>query len=145
MVDATCVVDLLFNDRRSLEVLEVISGMSLAAPAHIDLDVVSLLARVDPSEVPGDDVPASDLGMRAEAYLRMPMKRYDIAPLMLKAWGHHPSLPVKDALYVSLADHLEVPLVTRSRAMAAACSQATLVQTMRGWGGADVNQDFLSE
>lgn len=134
VVDARCVVDLLFNGRRALDVLEVISGRPLAAPAHIDLDVVSTLALLNPSEVP-----AADIRMRVEFYLRMPMKRHDVSALILDALtigDRHGGLCVNDALYVALADHLEVPLVTRSRAMAASCSRAILVQVSRGWGGA---------
>ena len=134
MVDARCIVDLLCNGGRALEVLEVIAGRSLAAPAHIDMEVVSALAGADPSEVP-----ATDIRKRVEVYLRMPVKRYETPLLMLDALdagAHHPSLCVNDALYVALADHLEVPLVTRSRAMAASVSQAILVQATSGWGGA---------
>ena len=64
------------------------------------------------------------------------MKRFDIAPLMLEALDRRRDLCVDDALYVALADHLKVPLVTRSRAMAASCSRAILVQATSGWGGA---------
>ncbi len=134
VVDARCIVDLLCNGGRALEVLEVIAGRSLAAPAHIDMEVVSALARVDPSEVP-----ATDIRMRVEVYLRMPVKRYETCLLILDALdagAHHPSLCVSDALYVALAEHLEAPLVTRSRAMADSCSRAILVQATRGWGGA---------
>ena len=134
VVDARCIVDLLCNGGRALEVLEVIAGRSLAAPAHIDMEVVSALARVDPSEVP-----ATDIRMRVEVYLRMPIKRYETSLLMLDALdarAHHPSLCLNDALYVALADRLEVPPVTRSRAMAASVSQAILVQATSGWGGA---------
>ena len=123
VVDARCIVDLLFNGRRALEVLEVVAGRSLAAPAHVDMDVVSALARVDPSRVS-----IHDTRMRVEVYLRMPVKRHDVSPLILESWDPLRGLCVSDALYASLADHLEVPLVTRSRAMAASCSRAILVE-----------------
>lgn len=131
MVDARCLVDLLFNGERALDVLDAIYGKALVAPSHVDRDVLATIARVDPSHVP-----EGDARMRIEVYLRIPMKRYDIAPLMLDAWDRRGDLCVNDALYVALADHLEVPLVTRSRAMAAACSRAILVQATSGWGGA---------
>ena len=139
VVDARSIVDLLVNGAWALEVLEAIFGRSLAAPAHVDVDVVSILAGLNTSEVP-----ATDIRMRVEVYLRMPLKRHDVSPLMLDALqvfdgldagDCHRGLCVNDALYVALANHLEVPLVTRSPALAAACSQAILVQASRGWGG----------
>ena len=132
VVDARCIVDVLFNGQRALDVLDEIYGKALAAPSHVDMDVLATLARLNPS-----DVPEADTRMRIEVYLRIPMKRYDIAPLMLEAWDRRRDLCVKDALYVALADHLEVPLVTRSRDMAAQCSRAILVQATSGWGGAE--------
>ena len=70
---------------------------------------------------------------------------YNRIPLMLEALDRRRDLCVDDALYVALADHLKVPLVTRGRAMAASCSRAILVQATSGWGGAEGRQDFLSE
>ena len=131
VVDARCIVDVLFNGQRALDVLDEIYGKALAAPAHVDRDVLATLARLNPS-----DVPEADTRRRVEVYFRIPMKRYDIAPLMLEAWDRRGDLCVNDALYVALADQLEVPLVTRSRAMAAACSRAILVEATSGWGGA---------
>ena len=131
VVDARCIVDVLFNGQRALDVLDEIYGNALAAPSHVDRDVLATLARLDPS-----DVPEADTRMRVEVYRRMPMKRFDIAPLMLEALDRRRDLCVDDALYVALADHLKVPLVTRSRAMAASCSRAILVQATSGWGGA---------
>ena len=130
VVDARCIVDLLFNGGRALDVLDVIYGKSLAAPAHVDAEVLSTLARIHPSKVR-----ASDIRMRVEVYLGIPMTRHDVSALMLDAWDRHRGLCVHDALYVALADHLEVPLVTRSSAMADSCSRAILVQATPGWGG----------
>lgn len=140
VVDARCIVDVLFNGQRALDVLDEIYGNALAAPAHVDMDVLATLARLNPS-----DVPEADTRRRVEVYLRIPMKRFDIAPLMLEAWDRRRDLCVKDALYVALADHLKVPLVTRNRAMAASCSRAILVQATSGWGGTEQRQDFFSE
>ena len=131
VVDAQCLVDLLFNGQRALDVFDEIYGTALAAPSHVDRDVLAALARLSPS-----DLPEVDTRMRVEVYLRIPLERYDVAPLMLEAWDRRGDLCVNDALYVALADQLEVPLVTRSRAMAAACSRAILVQATSGWGGA---------
>lgn len=99
VIHAPCVVDVLRNGARAVEVLEAIYGRSLVAPAHIDVDVAS-----------------------------------EVAPLMLDAWDRQAGRCLSDDLYVALAEHLEVPLVTRDRDLAQACSRAILVQVTRGWG-----------
>lgn len=112
-----------------MEVLEAIYGRSLVAPVHIDVDVASALALMQQS-----GVPAGDIRVRLEIYLRIPLKRFEVAPLMLEAWDRQGGLYVSDGLYVALAEHLGVPLVTRDRRLADTCSRAILVQATRGWG-----------
>ena len=119
VIHAPCVVD----------VLEAIYGRSLVAPVHIDVDVASALALMQQS-----GVPAGDIRVRLEIYLRIPLKRFEVAPLMLEAWDRQGGLYVSDGLYVALAEHLGVPLVTRDRRLADTCSRAILVQATRGWG-----------
>lgn len=129
VIHAPCVVDILLNGVRAPEVLEAIYGRSLVAPVHIDVDVASALALMQQS-----GVPAGDMRVRLEIYLRIPLKRFEVAPLMLDAWDRHGGLYVSDGLYVALAEHLGVPLVTRDRRLADTCSRAILVQATRGWG-----------
>lgn len=129
VIHAPCVVDVLLNGVRAAEVLEAIYGRSLVAPVHIDVDVASALALMQQS-----GVPAGDIRVRLEIYLRIPLKRFEVAPLMLEAWDRQGGLYVSDGLYVALAEHLGVPLVTRDRRLADTCSRAILVQATRGWG-----------
>ena len=129
VIHAPCVIDLLRNGARAVEVLEAIYGRSLVAPAHIDVDVASALALMQQSGVPADD-----MRMRVEIYLRIPLRRFEVGPLMLDAWDRQAGRFLSDDLYVALAEHLEVPLVTRDRDLAQACSRAILVQVTRGWG-----------
>jgi predicted nucleic acid-binding protein len=129
VIHAPCVVDVLLNGVRAAEVLEAIYGRSLVAPVHIDVDVASALALMQQS-----GVPAGDIRVRLEIYLRIPLKRFEVAPLMLEAWDRQGGLYVRDGLYVALAEHLGVPLVTRDRRLADTCSRAILVQATRGWG-----------
>ena len=129
VIHAPCVVDVLLNGVRAAEVLEAIYGRSLVAPVHIDVDVASALALMQQS-----GVPAGDIRVRLEIYLRIPLKRFEVAPLMLDAWDRQGGLYVSDGLYVALAEHLGVPLVTRDRRLADTCSRAILVQATRGWG-----------
>lgn len=128
VIDAACVVELLLNGEEGLDVRDAIAGRSLAAPATIDLDVASALEALMSAGTPAMDVDA-----RFEIYLRMPLKRHATAPVMLDAWSLRPGLSLSNALYVALAEQLGVPLVTRNRLMAAACTQAIVVETPAGW------------
>jgi predicted nucleic acid-binding protein len=129
VIDAPCVVDVLFNGDRGLDVRDVIYGRSLAAPTSIDMDVVSTLARI-----PTTASSAENIRVRVELYLTMPLKRYDVSALMLDAWDLRVDCSLGDALYIALAEHLDVPLVTRDPGLAAACSRSILVEAAPWWG-----------
>ncbi len=128
VIDAGSVIELLLNGEEGLDVRDAIAGKSLAAPATIDLDVVSALHRMQSA---GTCV--VDLVARLEFYLRMPLKRHDVTNVMLDAWSLRVEFPLPEAVYVALAEQLGVPLVTRNRAMAAACTRAIVVETPVGW------------
>jgi predicted nucleic acid-binding protein len=125
VIDAPSVVELLLNDDEALDVLGAIHGRALAAPAHVDFDVLSTLARIQEAGISGDIIRE-----RIEIYLRMPLERYEVLGLMLDAIdaAGHTGRRVSDVLCVVLAQQLGVPLVTRDRDLAAACSRSILVQ-----------------
>jgi predicted nucleic acid-binding protein len=139
VIDAPSVVELLLNGDEALDVLEAIHGRSVAAPAHVDVDVLSALARIQEAGISGDIIRE-----RIEIYLRMPLERYDVCDLMIDAldatgsdalstWGAG-GKRVSDVLCVVLAQRLGVPLVTRDPDLAAACSRSILVQPGVLWG-----------
>lgn len=129
VIDAECVVDLLLNNERSLSVLEATQGATLAAPAHIDHEVMAALAWVEGATSSAMD---ERIGLLAE----MPLRRCPVTPLIAAAWSRHDTLPVSSGLYVALAEQLDTPLITADPVTAAAYSRAVLVERSPGpYGG----------
>jgi predicted nucleic acid-binding protein len=127
VIDAASVVEVLTRGDRELSVVEAIVGRSVAAPAHIDAEVVSLLAGFHAAGASADRVRE-----RIELYLDMPLTRHALPALVRGAWSHrgaHPDL--SDGLYVELADWLGVPLITCDPVMAAAYPRSLLMGTIR--------------
>ena len=125
VIDAACVIDLLVGSRRALPVLEAVIGRRLAAPVHIDQEVVSALAWIQRA-----GAARTDIDERLEVFRAMPLSRHSLVPLLRGAWMRAESLPISDGLYVELAEQLKAPLVTGNPDMAAASSSAILVEAI---------------
>ncbi len=98
----------------------------LWVPHLIDAEVGQALRR---------EVAAGRLGEgRADAALldlmRMPLRRIDHIGLIHRAWELRHNFSFYDGLYVSLAEGLDVPLVTLDRRLARAVSDATKVAVL---------------
>jgi predicted nucleic acid-binding protein/post-segregation antitoxin (ccd killing protein) len=124
VIDSASVVEVLIRGDRELSVVEAIVGRSLAAPAHIDAEVVALLAGFHAAGASDERVRE-----RIELYLDMPLTRHPLPALVRGAWSHRGSLPdLSDGLYVELAEWLGVPLVTCDPVMAAAYPRSILAE-----------------
>lgn len=122
VIDAASVADLLLNTDHAVPVMEAIIGRSLAAPEHIDVEVLSVLAWVEASRSDAEDVDA-----RAALLSELPLQRCPLASLMRGAWERRRQLAVSSALYVELAEQRDLELVTRDPLMAAAYPRSILV------------------
>lgn len=96
--------------RRLLEASE------LNAPCHVDLEVLSALARAVRRRLI-DSIRATsavaDLG-------RITLRRYPVSAFVDRAWALRDSVTLYDAAYVALAEVLGAPLVTFDRRLAGA-------------------------
>ncbi|WP_370325650.1 type II toxin-antitoxin system VapC family toxin [Euzebya sp.] len=85
-----------------------ITGVPLAAPHGLDLEVISGLRGL----VLGGKVSPED-GRRALLLMeQLDLRRYDIAPLTDRIWQLRDNMWPYDAAFVALAEVLDVPLVT---------------------------------
>ncbi|HET8930504.1 MAG TPA: type II toxin-antitoxin system VapC family toxin [Acidimicrobiales bacterium] len=85
-----------------------VSGHGLHGPAHIDAEVLSVLARLHRAgELRADDV---DEMLRKLA--AAPLERHPMTGLSIGAWSRRDRLRLVDAIYVELAESLEFPLIT---------------------------------
>lgn len=117
VVDASVVVDLLLGIPPHFERIAarlVAHARSLAAPHLIDAEVAQVLRRhVRSGQLQTDRAHAAldDLGA-------LPMARYEHAPLLKRAFDLRDNATIYDGLYLSLAEALAAPLVTRDAALA---------------------------
>ncbi|GAB94906.1 putative nucleic acid-binding protein [Kineosphaera limosa] len=83
-------------------------GERLAAPAIIDLEVLSVLRGL----VRSSQVTAARAQTAIEDLVALPLRRAAHPALLNRSWQLRHSLSAYDAAYVALAEALEVPLVT---------------------------------
>lgn len=108
VVDASAGVELLRRTKAGKQAANELRGASAAAPAHLDAEVLSALARI--ARADGDEAPLVRPRLRQLA--RAPITRYPCAPLLEGAWALRANVSVRDALYVVLAQRLGAALVT---------------------------------
>ena len=116
VVDASVIVTALADDGPDGERhRDRLRSERLAAPHLIDIEVVSAWRRLAASGLL--DERRADL---ARADLRsLPMQRVPHSPLVERCWGLRANLTAYDAVYVALAEVLDVPLLTADAKLAA--------------------------
>jgi predicted nucleic acid-binding protein len=91
-----------------------LGGEHLAAPALLDLEVVSAwrgLAR-------GGRLDARRVGLALDDLLEIPIQRVEHTPLLGRCWELRENLTIYDAAYVALAEALQAALLTGDRRLA---------------------------
>jgi len=94
-------------------------GERLAAPALIDLEVVSVwrgLAR-------GGHLDARRVGQALDDLQDLPIQRVEHTPFLIRCWEY-------DAAYVALAEALQAPLLTGDRRLARATGPRCAIEVM---------------
>jgi predicted nucleic acid-binding protein len=107
VVDAATVVDLIC-DFPAAEPFRgaIASADAMAAPAHLDAEVLSALGRLKRA---GQLARGPE---RVEALAAFPARRWPLRPLLLPAWRLVDRIATRDALYVALAVSLDAILIT---------------------------------
>jgi predicted nucleic acid-binding protein len=128
--DASLVVDLLVDggDRGAWAADQISSAGRLHAPHLLDLEVVAALR---------NRVARGELSARrgAEAlgeFGALPVRRYPAGALLERIWQLRNRLTPYDAAYVSLAEALDVPLVTTDQRLARAGGHLATVLAFSG-------------
>lgn len=106
-MDAATIVDLIC-DLPAAEPFRhrLAASDSVAAPAHLDAEVLSALGRLKRA---GQLTREAE---RVEALGTLGAKRWPLQPLLSAAWALTDRIAVRDALYVALAVSLDATLVT---------------------------------
>ncbi len=120
VVDASALVDLLVGTPRCAAVRARLSGTVLHAPAHLDAEVLSAVARLARADV----LRVADAEAALESLRRAPVQRHELVDLIDPAWSSRGRIRVVDLLYVALAEKLGFPLLTTDARLARACPLA---------------------
>ncbi len=124
VVDASVLVDLATQRRGWRTVALALAGRPLHAPAHVDVEVMSALARLHRSDV----LSASAVDAALDRFVAAPLQRHDLVPLVAGAWRRTSHLRVADAVYVELASRLGVQVLTSDARLARASELVTYVE-----------------
>jgi predicted nucleic acid-binding protein len=101
-------------------------GERLAAPALIDLEVVSVwrgLAR-------GGRLDARRVGQALDDLQDLPIQRVEHTPFLIRCWELRDNLTIYDAAYVALAEALQAPLLTGDRRLARATGPRCAIEVL---------------
>ena len=116
VVDASVLVDLAILRVGWPTIAQALSGVALHAPAHVDVEVMSALARLARAGVLSSDQARAAL----DRFLAAPITRHALPELMPGAWVRTDRLRVADALYVELAASLEARVLSTDARLARA-------------------------
>lgn len=107
VVDASVVVDLICDFPAAEGYREMLaSADAVAAPAHLDAEVLSALGRLQRA---GQLTRGAE---RVDALAMFGASRWPLRPLVAPAWALIDRIATRDALYVALAASLNATLIT---------------------------------
>ena len=118
VLDASAALEILLGTDAGEALRERILGRPdrLAAPHLLDVEVAHVLRRYERAH----ELAAQRAQMALAALADMPIARYSHTPLLPRTWQLRANLTAYDAIYVALAETLDVPLLTRDAKLAAA-------------------------
>jgi predicted nucleic acid-binding protein len=108
VADASAVVEVLRRTDLGDRIAATMRGATVAAPAHLDAEVLSALGRLWRA----GEVDSKAVERSLERVGRMPVRRYPLTPLLRRAWALRDSIALRDGLYVACAELLDAALLT---------------------------------
>ena len=125
VVDASAVAHLLARGSgfRALK-QRLSSDPSWHAPQIVDLEVTQALRRKEAS----GGLSTERAARAIDALTKLPLTRWPHLPFVPRVWRLRSNLTPYDAAYVSLAEALDVPLITRDRRIARASGHRARIE-----------------
>jgi predicted nucleic acid-binding protein len=120
VLDASAMVDILVHNDRTTAVSARITRAVIHVPAHFDAEVLSALGRLNRAGHLTNTAVATALGRLARA----PLTRHPLLNLTIGAWSKRAAIRLPDALYVELAEQLDMPLITTDGRLSRVCPRA---------------------
>lgn len=127
VLDASVLVEYVCGGERGAQVRErILASGTLWTPHLADAEVGHVLRRA----VRAGELTAARAGKALDVLARMPLRRVVHRPLLARAWALRENVSFYDALYVALAERLQLPLITLDRRIAAAPGLRTAVEVI---------------
>jgi predicted nucleic acid-binding protein len=123
VLDASVLVDVLLVPTRGEHLAGLVGNRVVAAPAHVDAEVASALARL----YRNGDLSVDQVTARLTLVEAMALQRHLLAPLLAEAWRLRDNVSVLDAFYVALAQALGTTALTTDGRLSRANEHAKLV------------------
>lgn len=123
VVDASALVERLLDSRRGRTVGQVVGNAQMAAPDHVDVEVLSALRGLERAR----SIDPARAEAAVEDLADSPLRRMSLAPLLRPLWGLRHELSIYDAGYVALAGALGCVLVTGDRRLERAVGEVLSV------------------
>jgi len=117
VLDASVMVDLLLDTARTAEAIRErlrVERSGFAAPHLLDAEVGQVLRRF----VLSGKLTSERALDALEDLAALPLTRYALTPLLVRAFALRSHATVYDAIYIALAEGLRAPLLTRDAALA---------------------------
>jgi predicted nucleic acid-binding protein len=117
VVDASVIVAALVdNGNDGHWAVDILDGHALAAPHHMPIEAANILRR---ASLAGDITPDTAALAHGDL-LALRVDLFPYAPLAERCWQLRENVTIYDAVYVALAEQLDVPLATLDQRLAAA-------------------------
>jgi predicted nucleic acid-binding protein len=123
VVDSSAIVNVLVDAEPAELVIEVASNV-LAAPCHLDVEVFSVLRRLERRGELGE----ADAAEACRMFGSMDISRFPAGGIAERIWTLRNNLTCYDAAYVALAEVLDAPLLTCDAKMAGAPGHDAMIR-----------------
>lgn len=127
VVDASVLVDLLAATEHHRPVRQALEGRVLHAPMHLDVEVLSALGRLNRA----GHLSVTDVDDALQLLTVAPITRHEVTSLLGAAWAMRDAVRLTDALYLTLAEMKDLPLLTTDQRLARVSSRAVFVADSR--------------
>ena len=124
VVDASVVIDLFIDPAGTRSIRERLLPAALHAPEIIDLEVLHVLRRL----VLRAELTLDHAEVALREYRNFTLRRYSHLPFMNRIWQFRQNISAYDAAYVTLAESLDAPLLTRDARLANAGGHAARIE-----------------
>ncbi|HSK96616.1 MAG TPA: type II toxin-antitoxin system VapC family toxin [Euzebyales bacterium] len=128
VVDCSIVIRVLAN-RDSDDVLRQRLARTLHAPALIDAEVSSVVRGLTIATRPNVRIATERAQQMLGDYAGLRIVRYPMQPLQQRAFALRHNLTAYDAMYVALAEALDVPLLTDDAKLASASGHHATIES----------------